>query len=210
MPLLDVSAPLAGDSGPSRALARALDGKLRDGLRRFDLVDLRSAGEAGNNVAGSRVDYRLDTSLVRTLEGNVDVTLVLNRVADQRTIWSQQLRLTADEVPEFTAIDPAIAQIAGDFGVIVRDQVQRQPDNFNPGFPCLGQFNRMRQMRNKSNARRIDTCLRASLKDDRDRPAGLCRSALVRRAKLSKWPQHLGRPVRHGARELLFGQLFGG
>jgi hypothetical protein len=180
MPLLDVSAPLAGDSGPSRALARALDGKLRDGLRRFDLVDLRSAGEAGNNVAGSRVDYRLDTSLVRTLEGNVDVTLVLNRVADQRTIWSQQLRLTADEVPEFTAIDPAIAQIAGDFGVIVRDQVQRQPDNFNPGFPCLGQFNRMRQMRNKSNARRIDTCLRASLKANPADPVTLTALSLLR------------------------------
>lgn len=180
MPLLDVSAPLAGDSGPSRALARALDGKLRDGLRRFDLVDLRSAGGAGNNVAGSRVDYRLDTSLVRTLEGNVDVTLVLNRVADQRTIWSQQLRLTADEVPEFTAIDPAVAQIAGDFGVIVRDQVQRQPDNFNPGFPCLAQFNRMRQMRNKSNARQIDACLRASLKANPADPVTLTALSLLR------------------------------
>lgn len=180
MPLLDVSAPIAGDSGPSRALARALDGKLRDGLRRFDLVDLRSAGVPGTAAAAGRVDYRLDTSLVRTLEGNVDVTLVLNRVADQRTIWSQQLRLTADEVPEFTAIDPAIAQVAGDFGIIVRDQVQRQPDNFNPGFPCLAQFNRMRQMRNRASVRQIDTCLRAGLKASPNDPVTLTALSLLR------------------------------
>lgn len=180
MPLLEVSAPLAGDSGPSRALARALDGKLRDGLRRFDLVDLRSAGASGNATAGNRVDYRLDTSLVRTLEGNVDVTLVLNRVADQRTIWSEQLRLTADEVPEFNAVDPAIAQLAGDFGVIVRDQVQRQPDNFSAGFPCLAQFNRMRQMRSKSGARQIDACLRATLNANPTDPVILTALSLLR------------------------------
>ncbi|WP_411341181.1 tetratricopeptide repeat protein [Sphingopyxis sp. J-6] len=179
MPLLDVSAPIAGDSGPSRALARALDGKLRDGLRRFDLVDLRSAGVPGTAAAG-RIDYRLDTSLVRTLEGNVDVTLVLNRVADQRTIWSEQLRLTADEVPEFTAIEPAIAQVAGDFGIIVRDQVQRQPDNFNPGFPCLAQFNRMRQMRNRASVRQIDACLRAGLKVSPNDPVTLTALSLLR------------------------------
>ncbi|NIJ35821.1 hypothetical protein FHR22_000470 [Sphingopyxis panaciterrae] len=180
MPLLDVSAPLAGDSGPSRALARALDGKLRDGLRRFDLVDLRSAGAPGDTAAGSRVDYRLDTSLVRTLEGNVDVTLVLNRVADQRTIWSQQLRLTADEVPEFAAIDPAIAQVAGDFGVIVRDQVQREPDNFSPGFPCLAQFNRMRQMRHAQGREQVDACLRVSLKANPTDPVTLTALSLLR------------------------------
>ncbi|ALH81341.1 tetratricopeptide repeat protein [Sphingopyxis macrogoltabida] len=180
MPLLEVSAPIAGDSGPSRALARALDGKLRDGLRRFDLVDLRSAGAPGSAAAAGRIDYRLDTSLVRTLEGNVDVTLVLNRVADQRTIWSQQLRLTADEVPEFTAVEPAIAQVAGDFGIIVRDQVQRQPDNFNPGFPCLAQFNRMRQMRNRASVRQIDACLRAGLKTSPNDPVTLTALSLLR------------------------------
>src|SRR3546814_6952460 len=65
--------------------------------------------------------------------------------------------LTSDETPEFTAIEPLIAQLAGDYGVIVRDQIQRQPDNFAAGFPCLAQFNRMRQMRNaaRSEERRV-------------------------------------------------------
>src|SRR3546814_9253539 len=88
VPLLEVSPPVAGNLPQSRALARALDGKLRDGLRRFDMVDLLSA-KAPGGAAARTGDYRLDTSLVRTVEGDTDVTLVLNRVADQRAIWSQ-------------------------------------------------------------------------------------------------------------------------
>lgn len=163
-PVLEVSAPLAGETPLSQALARALDGKLRDGLRRFGLIDLLSARAPGSAAApATRADYRLDVSLVRNLEGPVDVTLVLNRVIDQRTIWSQQMHLAKGQVPEFAAIEPAIAQLAGDYGAIVRDQVQRQPDNFAPGFPCVAQFHRLRQMRNAATAKRVDRCLRATL-----------------------------------------------
>lgn len=165
LPILEVSAPSAGDTPVSRAIARALDGKLRDGLRRFDLVDLLSARRPGANASARGADYRLDSSIVRTTEGPVDVTLVLNRVSDQRAIWSTQLRVTDDQIPEFGTLAPAIAQIAGDYGIIVRDQVQREPDNFAPGYPCLAQFNRMRQMRNTANARQVETCLRASIED---------------------------------------------
>jgi len=179
VPLLEVSAPAAGNLPESRALARALDGKLRDGLRRFDMIDLLSAKAPGSAVTGNS-DYRLDTSIVRTVEGTADVTLVLNRVADQRAIWSQQLRLTHQETPEFTAIEPLIAQLAGDYGVIVRDQVQRQPDNFSPGYPCLAQFNRMRQMRNTANAKQVDTCLNSTLETSPRDPVALSALSLVR------------------------------
>ncbi|WP_137870035.1 tetratricopeptide repeat protein [Sphingopyxis sp. 2PD] len=179
MPLLDVSEPVAGSTAPSRALARALDGKLRDGLRRFDLVDLLSA-QAPGGTAPRTADYRLDTSLVRDFEGNAEVTLVLNRVADQRAIWSQRIRVADPDTPQFVSMEPLIAQIAGDYGVIVRDQIQRQPDNFAPGFPCLAQFNRLRQMRNPSGAKQVDACLRATLKrDDRD-PVALAALSLLR------------------------------
>ncbi|MDO9363403.1 MAG: tetratricopeptide repeat protein [Sphingopyxis sp.] len=179
VPLLEVSAPVAGNLPESRALARALDGKLRDGLRRFDLIDLLSARAPGSTATGNS-DYRLDTSIVRSVEGVADVTLVLNRVADQRAIWSQQLRLTQDQTPEFTAIEPLIAQLAGDYGVIVRDQVQRQPENFSPGYPCLAQFNRMRQMRNTATAKQVDTCLRSTLKASPRDPVALSALSLVR------------------------------
>ena len=179
VPLLEVSPPVAGNLPQSRALARALDGKLRDGLRRFDMVDLLSV-KVPDGAAARTGDYRLDTSLVRTVEGDTDVTLVLNRVADQRAIWSQQMRLTSDETPEFTAIEPLIAQIAGDYGVIVRDQVQRQPDNFATGFPCLAQFNRMRQMRNPASATRVGACLRATIEANPRDPVALTALSLVR------------------------------
>jgi len=179
MPLLDVREPVAGSTAPSRAMARALDGKLRDGLRRFDLVDLLSA-QAPGGAAPRTADYRLDTSLVRDLDGNAEVTLVLNRVADQRAIWSQRIRVADPDTPQFVSMEPLIAQIAGDYGVIVRDQIQRQPDNFAPGFPCLAQFNRLRQMRNPSGAKQVDACLRATLKrDDRD-PVALAALSLLR------------------------------
>src|SRR3546814_6415016 len=102
----------------------------------------------------------LDTSIVRRIDGPVDVTLVLNRVSDQRAIWSTQIRVASEQLPEFDALAPAIAQIAGDYGVIVRDQVQREPDSYAPGSPCLAQFNRMRPMRSPGRVQPIDTCLR--------------------------------------------------
>lgn len=179
VPLLEIRPPESGNLPESRALARALDGKLRDGLRRFDLVNLLSATPPGSS-APRQSDYRLDASLVRTSSGLVDVTLVLNRVADQRAIWSQQLRLDHLDTPEFSAIDPMVAQIGGDFGVIVRDQAQRQPDNYSPGYPCLAQFNRMRQMRNAATAERVDSCLRATIKADPRDPVALAALSLVR------------------------------
>ena len=172
MPLLEVSAPSAGETPVSRAIARALDGKLRDGLRRFDLVDLRSARSPGGAAPDGAADYRLDSSIVRTTEGPVDITLVLNRVEDQRAIWSTQIRVTDGQIPEFGSLAPAIAQLAGDYGVIVRDQIQRRPDDFAPGYPCLAQFNRMRQMRSTANARQVEACLRASI-EQRPRDATL-------------------------------------
>src|SRR3546814_19973037 len=84
MPLLEGSAPLAGETPASRAIARAIDGTLRDGLHRFDLVDLLSARPPGATGPGRSADYRLDTSIVRGIDGPVDVTPVLNRVSDQK------------------------------------------------------------------------------------------------------------------------------
>ena len=190
-PLLEISAPESGNLPESRALARALDGRLRDGLRRFDLVDLLAANVAGGS-ARRTADYRLDTSLVRTVDGVVDVTLVLNRVADQRAIWSQQLRLDRRDTPEFTAVDPVIAQLAGDYGVIVRDQIARQPDNYSPGFPCLAQFNRMRQMRNAVAAKQVDSCLRATIEADPHDPVALAALSLLR---YGDWQPQRATPV---------------
>lgn len=179
-PLLEVGVPQAGETPVSRALARALDGRLRDGFRRFELVDLRSAEANGASAAAPQPDYRLDVLLVRDLDGPADVTLVLNRVADQRTIWSQQFHLEKAQMPEFAPVDTAIAQIAGDYGVIVRDQVQRHPNDLAPGFPCLAQFNRVRQMRSATAAKQIDACLRATLDRTPNDPVALSALSLVR------------------------------
>ncbi|ABF52002.1 tetratricopeptide repeat protein [Sphingopyxis alaskensis] len=190
-PLLEISAPDSGNLPESRALARALDGRLRDGLRRFDLIELLAAHTAGG-AAPRPADYRLDTSLVRTVDGVVDVTLVLNRVADQRAIWSQQLRLDHFDTPEFTAVEPVIAQLAGDYGVIVRDQIRRQPDNYAPGYPCLAQFNRLRQMRDAATAKRVVSCLRAMIKADPRDPVALAALSLVR---FGDWQPQRGTPA---------------
>jgi len=189
MPVIALSKPQSGDSSVSRALARALDARLRDGLRRFDLVELQSAG--ATTGTGASADYRLDASIVRLLDGPANVTLVLNRVSDQRTIWSQQFHLAKEQMPEFAALDTAIAQIAGDYGVIVRDQVQRYPDDFAPGYPCLAQFNRLRQMRNPLGARRIDACLRATLDRKPNDPVTLTALSLLR---FGDWQPRRGTP----------------
>ena len=179
VPTLEVSEPVSGNTPNSRALARALDSKLRDGLRRFALINLLSAKAPG--AATSRpADYRLDVSMVLNQQGAGEVTLVLNRVDDQRAIWSQQVRIADDNMPNIAPMEPSIAQIAGDYGVIVRDQVQRQSERFSPGYPCLAQFNRLRQMRNMPYARQVEACLRATLEqNDRD-PVALAALSLLR------------------------------
>jgi hypothetical protein len=190
MPLLQLSVPQSGETPVSRALARALDARLRDGLRRFDLVDLQSSG-AGRAASAEKPDYRLDVSIVRMIDGPADVTLVLNRVIDQRTIWSQQFHLPESEMPEFAPVDTAIAQIAGDYGVIVRDQVQQHPDDFAPGYACLAQFNRMRQMRSPLGARQIDACLRSTLERKPNDPVTLAALSLLR---FGDWQSGRGTP----------------
>src|SRR3546814_11308842 len=102
MPRRQGSAPSAGETPQSRAIARAIDGTLRDGLRRFDLVDLLSARAPGEADPARPADYRLDTSIVRRIDGPVDVTLVLNRVSDQRAIWSTQTRVAREHIPGFS------------------------------------------------------------------------------------------------------------
>src|SRR3546814_16904223 len=99
------------------------------------MVELLSAKAPGGATARPG-DYRLDTSLVRTVEGDTDVTLVLHSVADQRAIWSQPMRLTSDETPEFTASETQIAQLARAHTVIHHAQIPRQPDNCTTSFPC--------------------------------------------------------------------------
>lgn len=162
-PLIEISTPVAGSSSVSMALSRGLEAKLRDGLRRFGAIRLLSAAAKGVGRSKLRPDYRLDSSIVLTVNGPVDVTFVLNRVADERTIWSQQIQIKREEVPLFSPIEPAISKIAGDYGIIVQDQVNREPQNFSPGFPCFAQFNRFRQMRRPEIAAPVTQCLRISL-----------------------------------------------
>ncbi len=162
-PLIEISTPVAGNSSVSMALSRGLEAKLRDGLRRFGAIRLLSAATKDEGTTNLRPDYRLDSSIVLTVNGPVDVTIVLNRVADERTIWSQQIQIKREEVPAFGPIEPAISKIAGDYGIIVQDQVNREPRNFSPGFPCFAQFNRLRQMRRPEIATPVTQCLRISL-----------------------------------------------
>ncbi|WP_033072892.1 hypothetical protein [Sphingopyxis sp. MWB1] len=161
-PVVEISAPSGSETATGRALARAVDGRLRDGLRRFDMVDLLSARSSEGSARPS-ADYRIDVSLAGADEEPVDVTIMLNRLSDQRTIWSQQLRLSDEDEPEYAALDPVIAQIGSDYGVIVRDQVQRRPSDFAPGYPCLAQFQRLRHMQALEDAERVGRCLQATV-----------------------------------------------
>ncbi|PKP98679.1 MAG: hypothetical protein CVT74_10255, partial [Alphaproteobacteria bacterium HGW-Alphaproteobacteria-13] len=107
-------------------------------------------------------------------------------------IWSQQFSVGSGDLPEFTTVEPAIAQIAGDHGLLVRDQLRREPDNFAPGFPCLAQFGLMRPLGQGIGARREEGCLRASLKGDPLDPAVLSALSLLR---FGDWQAQQGTPA---------------
>lgn len=183
-PLVEIGTPVAGRSSVGLALSRGLEAKLRDGLRRFGAIQLHSGRMKGAESSKLKADYRLDSTMVRTVDGPVDVTLVLNRVADERTIWTQQIRVRRTEVPEFVPIEPAISKIAGDYGVIVQDQLDREPRNFSPGFPCFAQFNRLRQTRRSEMDAPVTQCLRTSLQRNPTNAVMLSAMSLLR---FSQW-----------------------
>lgn len=62
----------------------------------------------------------------------------------------------------------------------MRDQIQREPDNYAKGFPCLAQFNRIRQMRDPATARQVGECLSASLDEAPRDPVLLSALSLLR------------------------------
>jgi tetratricopeptide (TPR) repeat protein len=185
VPSVEISQPAGGQSNISLAIARSLEAKLRDGLRRFDVIELQSGRKTKVGKSKLLPDYRLDSSLVRTANGPVHVTLVLNRVADERTIWSQQIEIKHDDVTVFSDIEPAISKIAGDFGIIVQDQLEREPENYAPGFPCFAHYGRARQVRTPEMLAAATTCLRASLQRNPNDPVLLNALSLIR---FADWP----------------------
>lgn len=194
-PLLEISVPDAGESGTAQAMARALDGKLRDGFRRFDSIQLLSARGVADS-SKRQPDFRLESSVVRKINGPIDVNLVLNRVADERTMWTQQYRFENNELPAYFAIEPAIAKIAGDYGLIVQDQLRREPDNFAAGFPCMAHFNRVRITRDLSRQAKVAECLRRSVKKDPGSPVFL---GALSQAQFATWQAASPGPVRESA-----------
>ncbi len=168
MPLVDVRVVAADARDPAaQALASAMAAHIRDGARRFEMLSLQ-AGARG--AAGRRrtppigdVDYAIDVVLTKAPRGQMDLAVMVNRLADQRSIWSRRYMINLADVPDLSALDPAIAQIAGNYGVIVRDQTGHLADDYRAGFPCLAQFQRLRVTRQRDGVEKISRCLTGSL-----------------------------------------------
>ena len=186
-PLLEVTPPQAGTTGEGRALGRGIEAKLRDGLRRFDGVRLMSANAEGTTSSFPQADFRFDTSVMRSAKGTVEITFVLNRTADQRAIWSQHVSISNVDMPSFAAIEPVIAQLAGDYGVIANDQLRREPENFAVGYPCLAQYHAVHNSRDLQAERPVAKCLRASVEEEPTNPVYLKALSFV---QLGVWQRH--------------------
>lgn len=161
-PLIDVAVSVSVSVAESRqaemaALGRALDGKLSDGIRRFEIFSVTDNGL--KSAAKSRPDYRVDAMISGADQGALYITVTLNRTADARALWSRRLRLDAQDAGGFAPLNAVISQIGGDYGVIVRDQTGRAPDDYRAGYLCLAQFNRMRVTRQQDGDAAVADCL---------------------------------------------------
>ena len=179
-PVLEISFPETGGSEVELKLARRLESQLRRSFLNFDMVRVRS-GQAtvGDTVAGI-ADYRLSSAMTHSNIGPAQLTLVLDRLSDQRTIWSTQLTLPTKARGELDSVSSAVSQLAGDYGEIVQDRLRSEPASYLAGFPCLAQYNRYRHTRDLRAEGQIDQCLRISLQDAPNDPALLSALSFVR------------------------------
>lgn len=179
-PVVEISPPETGGSEVEQELARRVESHLRRAFLNFDMVRVRSGrGALGDTPAGS-ADYRLSGALTHSNADRAQLTLVLDRVRDQRTIWSTQVTLSAKASAEPDMVSSAVSQLAGDYGEIVQDKLRSEPGSHLAGFPCLAQYNRYRHTRDLRAEARIDQCLRASLKHAPSDPALLSALSFVR------------------------------
>lgn len=168
MPLVAVRVVAADKQDPVMvSLANAMAAHMRDGARRFEMLSLL-AGTSDSSAARrdrphERGDYLVDVVLTRIPKGQVDAAVMVHRLADQRSIWSHHFVVAATDAPDFSALDPAISQIAGNYGVIVRDQTGHLADDYRAGFPCLAQFQRLRVARQRDGMDKIGQCLSDNL-----------------------------------------------
>ncbi|MCC2603313.1 tetratricopeptide repeat protein [Sphingopyxis sp. FBM22] len=165
LPLVDVRVAASDEQDPAAtAMARAVAARIRDGARRFEMLSLRGGQGGHGEQGGGDVDYLIDVMLTPADEGQMDAVVMVYRLADQRSIWSRRFLLKRANAPDFPALDPAISQIAGNYGVIVRDQTGQLADDYRKGFPCLAQFQRMRVSRQQDGFDKIAACLDQGLK----------------------------------------------
>ena len=161
-PSLSISAPRTGGTASIR-IAREVEGRWRDGFRRFGSLRLRSEGESGVPQDASDTDYRLDSAIAVEADGSHSITVMLNRMSDRQTIWSDHGSLQRGVGSDPGFADAVVARIGRDYGVLVLDRLSLHPDDFSPGYPCLSQQNRFRYVRDQKLGQHVEDCLAQSL-----------------------------------------------
>jgi hypothetical protein len=148
-----------------RYLQQALEHKLRDALRRFEMLELAEvASGTGAPAKGPSVDYII-RGFVEAPRGGVSyVNIELSHPASSRTLWTRRLAIPAADDAHLEQIDPIIAQLAGDYGIIVRDQIRRAPNDYLAGAPCLAQYQRYRSTRHEGDVEALEACMKKTVK----------------------------------------------
>lgn len=158
LPLVDVQVRAADRQDVrAKALAEAVQARMRDGGRRFEMLSLMGGEAADGRTA--KPDYRIEVVLVPASAGRMDAVVMLHRMVDQRSIWSRRYAIGPDDGPSFASLDPAIVEISGNYGAIVRDQAMLTADDYRAGFPCLAQFQRMRVAQQFDAVDKVTACL---------------------------------------------------
>jgi tetratricopeptide (TPR) repeat protein len=178
LPLVDVQVRAAAAHDPSaNAVAAAVRARLRDSGRRFEMVSVMGGDAAGDGEA--KPDYRVEVLLSPAAEGQMHAVFMVHRVADQRSIWSRRYRIGPEDGPDFASLDPAIVQIAGNYGVIVRDQTIFLANDYSAGFPCLAQYQRVRIAQRRDAVEKVAKCVAETVALNPRDPVGLSASSYM-------------------------------
>lgn len=129
-----------GNTSQSAAIANDAYAVMADGLSRSWVAQIRmGAGGDSSSSGWSPANYRLETQIGETSEGSKVFFARLSDNSSSTVVWSTMQPIDSSK-SMMENIGPVIAQLAGPYGAIARNEAKLLKDISGPGYPCLLQY----------------------------------------------------------------------
>lgn len=188
-----------GQTTKSLAIANDAYAVLADGLSRSWIAQIRlGAGGDSSSSGWSPANYRLETQIGDTQAGGQVLFMRLNDISSSTVVWSTTQSIDNSK-SMMDNIGPVIAQLAGPYGAIARNETKLVKDTYAPGYPCLLHYLTFLQSRDPVLGSKVSRCLQQPSPENRLESVRLAFQAFYlmdSEKATSKWDELLNRVLK--------------